>query len=166
MKKIKIAFLLVVVSFCVYFLITFLISFVKLSPTINKAFTQLDNLENNQTIIDSVLLLRTNKEDSIVTFNLMRNDTLELHFLSCKTSSNFFLKDTVNDYILKNKAKHPKIIIFDTLSCEMDLSKKDENLYFVYKKLPFKYSKLVFPYSIILSNGTIIKSSFNAFKNE
>lgn len=158
MRIIKFIIVIVVSSYLIYMGINFMISFKNLSPKINKVFLDLENLENNQELTDSVIRLKgINNQLVLVDFN--QNDTLTLSFVDCKDEFLYCNRE------IKSKIQKNSYVILNNEDCNF---KKDLicSIYILEGNLPLKYNKLVYPYTIKVSKGKVLSSKFNFLDDE
>lgn len=161
MKKIKIVCILFFGLFFVYVSVNFVVSYINLSPKINKVFGDLENLEYNQQLTDSLIRLKEIKDGNTISINLKKADTLILCFVDCNDDFFNYSQKLSNKEGIKMK-DYKKYIILNKKNCNVEY----EKTYLLDGDLPLKYKKIVYPYSLKICKGEILSSKFNFLGNE
>lgn len=163
-KKIKTFLWLFFGLLLMYFIISGVVMYFKISPFLNNLFETADRIERKQQLTDSVLILDDLVQNKTTTIKFKKSEKVLLHFWSTKDKKYL----TEISWIEKNNSKNLYVIVNDNIKEATLFINKNRFSFPVYYcdtiLLPFKYKKLIYPYTVEIVDDSVLSSFIGNIK--
>ncbi len=150
--------------FIIFFIISIVTTYLKMSPFLNNLFEIGNKLENNQQLIDSTLVLTDVVSGNKLKVVLKNNKRVILRFWSIYDNASPKEITWVEENITKESLF---VIVNDSLDKAQLFVKNKQFSFPIYYcdtlTLPFKHKNLIYPYSVVIMGDSITKSSLGNF---